>query len=96
MSVRLSGAAGTDRGSARRHHGCVARGAAGGGRWGHPVMSIWPLDVIHYGADLLDYLDREFDIDVDPNADPKRELDQSVYGSGSSHATAGVVGELAG
>ena len=44
---------------------------AGRGRWGHPVLSIWDVDVIYYGADLLDYIDREFDVDDDPDADPK-------------------------
>lgn len=29
---------------------------AGRGRWGHPVLSIWGVDVIFYGADLLDYV----------------------------------------
>lgn len=28
-------------------------------------------DVIYYGADLLDYVDREFDVDDDPDAEPK-------------------------
>ena len=44
---------------------------AGRGTWGHPVLSIWGVDVIFYGADLLDYIDREFDVDDDPDAKPK-------------------------
>lgn len=28
--------------------------------WGHPVLSIYQSDVIVYGADLLDYIGREF------------------------------------
>ncbi|WP_204013121.1 hypothetical protein [Virgisporangium aurantiacum] len=44
---------------------------AGRGRWGHPVLSIWGVDVIFYGADLLDYVDREFDVAEDPDAEPK-------------------------
>lgn len=32
----------------------------GTGTWGHPVLSIWQTDVICYGLDLADYIDREF------------------------------------
>jgi hypothetical protein len=39
---------------------------AGRGTWGHPVLSIWGVDVIYYGADLLDYIAREFDVADDP------------------------------
>ncbi|WP_018546535.1 hypothetical protein [Streptomyces sp. LaPpAH-108] len=28
---------------------------------GHPVLSLWQTDVIHYGLDLVDYTHREFD-----------------------------------
>ena len=44
---------------------------AGRGTWGHPVLSAWGVDVIFYGADLLDYIDREFDVSDDPDAEPK-------------------------
>ncbi|MFI1221290.1 MULTISPECIES: SMI1/KNR4 family protein [unclassified Streptomyces] len=30
------------------------------GTYGHPVLSMHQTDVIHYGADLADYIDREF------------------------------------
>jgi hypothetical protein len=33
---------------------------AGRGTSGHPVLSIWGTDVIRYGVDLVDYVDREF------------------------------------
>jgi hypothetical protein len=35
------------------------------------VLSIWGVDVIFYGADLLHYIDREFDVDDDPDAEPE-------------------------
>lgn len=35
------------------------------------MLSIWGVDVISYGADLLDYVDREFDVDDDPDAEPE-------------------------
>jgi hypothetical protein len=44
---------------------------AGRGRWGHPVLSIWDVDIIYYGADLLDYIEREFDVDDDPDGEPR-------------------------
>lgn len=44
---------------------------AGRSGWGHPVLSAWGVDVIYYGADLLDYIDREFSVDEDPDAEPK-------------------------
>jgi hypothetical protein len=28
--------------------------------FGHPVLSIWQTDIIYYGSDLADYIDREF------------------------------------
>jgi hypothetical protein len=34
---------------------------AGRGGWGHPVLSMWGTDIISYGDDLADYIDREFD-----------------------------------
>jgi hypothetical protein len=34
---------------------------AGRGTSGHPVLSIWGTDIICYGADLLDYLNHEFE-----------------------------------
>ncbi|BEL04527.1 hypothetical protein Q0Z83_027180 [Actinoplanes sichuanensis] len=30
------------------------------GAVGHPVMSVWQTDIIFYGVDLADYIDREF------------------------------------
>jgi hypothetical protein len=32
---------------------------AGRGSWGHPILSIWQTDIICYGNDLADYMDRE-------------------------------------
>lgn len=34
---------------------------AGPGTSGHPVLSMWGTDIIYYGTDLLDYLNREFE-----------------------------------
>jgi hypothetical protein len=33
---------------------------AGRGSHGHPVLSMWQTDIIYYGADLADYIHREF------------------------------------
>jgi hypothetical protein len=33
---------------------------AGRGSFGHPVLSMWQTDIIYYGLDLADYIDREF------------------------------------
>lgn len=33
---------------------------AGRGNHGHPVLSVWQTDIIYYGLDLADYIDREF------------------------------------
>jgi hypothetical protein len=33
---------------------------AGRGTWGHPVLPIWQTDIIYYGLDLADYIDRGF------------------------------------
>lgn len=33
---------------------------AGRGTCGHPVLSMWQTDIIYYGRDLADYIDREF------------------------------------
>jgi len=33
---------------------------AGRGSHGHLVMSVWQTDIICYGADLVDYIEREF------------------------------------
>jgi len=33
---------------------------AGAGTHGHPVLSMWQTDIICYGLDLADYIDREF------------------------------------
>jgi hypothetical protein len=30
------------------------------GAFGHPVLSMWQTDIIYYGLDLADYIDREF------------------------------------
>jgi hypothetical protein len=38
---------------------------AGRGTFGHPVLSMWQADIIYYGLDLADYIDREFG-SVDP------------------------------
>ncbi|MFB7933353.1 hypothetical protein ACFC4C_30030 [Streptomyces sp. NPDC056039] len=34
---------------------------AGRGSFGHPVLSMWQTDIVCYGLDLADYMDREFD-----------------------------------
>ncbi|MCS7483326.1 hypothetical protein ACFFQW_37070 [Umezawaea endophytica] len=34
---------------------------AGRGTFGHPVLSVWGTDIICYGADLVDYVDQEFE-----------------------------------
>ncbi|MFE6052495.1 hypothetical protein ACFQ6N_17210 [Kitasatospora sp. NPDC056446] len=34
---------------------------AGGGTYGHPVLSIWGTDIIYYGEDLADYISHEFE-----------------------------------
>jgi hypothetical protein len=33
---------------------------AGRGTSGHPVLSVHQTDIIYYGADLADYIEREF------------------------------------
>jgi hypothetical protein len=33
---------------------------AGRGTFGQPVLSMWGADIVRYGTDLLDYIDREF------------------------------------
>jgi hypothetical protein len=33
---------------------------AGRGTYGHPVLSMWQTDIIVYGSNLADYVDREF------------------------------------
>jgi hypothetical protein len=33
---------------------------SGRGTWGHPVLSIYQADIIAYGVDLLDYIERDF------------------------------------
>jgi hypothetical protein len=33
---------------------------AGAGTFGHPVLSVMQTDIIVYGADLADYIQREF------------------------------------
>jgi hypothetical protein len=33
---------------------------AGAGTYGHPVLSMWQTDIIYYGLDIVDYIDREF------------------------------------
>jgi len=33
---------------------------AGAGMYGHPVLSMWQTDIIYYGLDIVDYIDREF------------------------------------
>jgi len=32
----------------------------GAGKYGHPVLSLWQTDIIYYGLDIVDYIDREF------------------------------------
>ncbi|MFV8187280.1 MULTISPECIES: hypothetical protein [unclassified Streptomyces] len=34
---------------------------SGRGSSGHPVLSMWQTDIIHYGLDLVDYMHQEFD-----------------------------------
>lgn len=34
---------------------------AGRGTFGHPVLSVWGTDIICYGADLVDYVNQEFE-----------------------------------
>lgn len=34
---------------------------AGRGTFGHPVLSMWGTDIIYYGADLVDYVNYEFE-----------------------------------
>lgn len=34
---------------------------AGRGTFGHPVLSMWGTDIISYGADLIDYVNQEFE-----------------------------------
>jgi len=34
-------------------------------------MSIWGIDVIYYGMDLADYVDREFTADNDNDGEPE-------------------------
>jgi hypothetical protein len=42
---------------------------AGSENWGHPVLSVWQTDIIYYGADLADWVRREFGLsDGDPVA----------------------------
>jgi len=47
---------------------------AGRGSFGHPVLSMWQTDIIHYGLDLIDYIHQEFDEargEVDENWNPQ-------------------------
>jgi hypothetical protein len=50
---------------------------AGAGTSGHPVLSMWQTDIIYYGADLADYIDREFRPDETRWADG-RDLQATV------------------
>ncbi|MEV8438660.1 hypothetical protein AB0425_14875 [Actinosynnema sp. NPDC051121] len=34
---------------------------AGRGTSGHPVLSMWGTDIVYYGADLVDYVNQEFE-----------------------------------
>lgn len=44
---------------------------AGAGTCGHPVLSMWQTDIIYYGLDIADYIDREFaDADRSPDGAP--------------------------
>jgi hypothetical protein len=43
---------------------------AGRGAFGHPVLSMWQTDIIYYGADLLDYIRREFGGGADKTREP--------------------------
>jgi len=45
---------------------------AGAGTFGHPVLSLSQTDVICYGLDLADYVEREFGVPVDRSADSPR------------------------
>jgi hypothetical protein len=47
---------------------------AGRGSFGHPVLSMWQIDIIYYGLDLIDYIRQEFDEErgeVDENWNPQ-------------------------
>ncbi|NUW46324.1 hypothetical protein [Nonomuraea rhodomycinica] len=44
---------------------------AGRGTFGHPVLSMWGSDIIHYGSDLADYINQEFQ---EPRPERIREL----------------------
>jgi hypothetical protein len=50
---------------------------AGRGTFGHPVLSMWHTDIIYYGLDLADYIDREFGR-VDPDQDEDRWRPQAT------------------
>jgi hypothetical protein len=52
---------------------------AGRGTSGHPVLSMWQTDIIYYGLDLADYIDREFG-DVRPGQGPKTWNPQATVG----------------
>jgi hypothetical protein len=42
---------------------------AGAGTYGHPVLSMWQTDIVCYGLDIADYIDREFS---EPDRHPDR------------------------
>ncbi|GAA1658018.1 hypothetical protein ACFQY4_17410 [Catellatospora bangladeshensis] len=49
---------------------------AGRGESGHPVLSMWQTDIIYYGFNLADYIDREFDRDCDEDPrEPRATVD---------------------
>lgn len=59
---------------------------AGRGQWGHPVLSVWGVDVIYYGNDLVDYIDHEFISAaeyLDPEADPPRRAQPAPRSPGT-------------
>ncbi|HWG27389.1 hypothetical protein [Actinospica sp.] len=51
---------------------------SGHGGYGHLVMSVWQTDIICYGADLADYIDREFGAPSDEqrSSDKQRPSDE--------------------
>lgn len=61
---------------------------AGRGTWGHPVLSMYQTDIICYGADLVDYINREFSYDPPPwseGPDPSQPCPSGQTSSDSDH-----------
>jgi hypothetical protein len=51
---------------------------AGRGTFGHLVLSMWQTDIIYYGVDLADYIDREFGSRGDPSRGEDRRHPQAT------------------